>query len=830
MNVRYVAFFAWSLLLGLPVFGQSARPFRGDLDPTRSIQVPAMEASASRPLPEQYIWTQAAPPGATGAPANRDQPKPHYFRDHFTVAHAPAHATLYVAGPRSVKVYLNGKRVLDTRAYPSLLLAMKIHVFTAEVGRALQPGKNVLAVEGMRGKGFDRVPAMGEVLVAKIVPAGRGLDAPPLEVTSPEWKGTTTLESGWQRADFKDSAWPKVHALGPIDGNIDYLQGNADSGLYAWPGYTGVSPFLARYRLAPEKVGPVFQGSSKIENIAALTDPTHPHAGQEFTVSLSSPMLVEQDAPSIVLDFGKEVVGWVELLSDSDHAGTVTVQYGESEGEMLHEPYLGINPLYVPAHGAAHGPKSAFRYAKIQFLQASAPLRFRAIRLNGIYYPVKYLGSFESSDEMLNRIWEVGAYTAHLCMQDDIWDAPKRDRDRWMGDLDVSGDVIDSVFADHFLMQDTMTRLIGPSPVERDVNGISGYSAFWVMGMADYDRHVGSKEYLASMHSRLLQLLVYMEGELGPDHLYRHDKRKNPCCVFVDWSPHLDGDSPEARMATDFEFYRAFVQGAALLRQLGDTQNAEHFQQLSATMKRAAEGQYLDPQTGTFGTRWQTNAMAIYSGLADKTQYDAIWKNVLSTVDTTQYTALIITPYYNYYVISAMAETGHRAEALDWIRKYWGGMIAEGATSFWEAYDPTWPKQNFHASLQADDSTGYFVSLSHGWSSGPTAWLMEQILGIQPTAEGFRNVTVRPDLAGLAWAKGTEPTPYGSIRVDLKSGPNASIGLDIPNGVHATVLVPVPTENPIIHVNGKPVHGQLAESGHRMAILLDRGGHFDIAF
>jgi hypothetical protein len=792
-----------------------------------------MEGSSGRPLPEQYIWTQAPPSGASGAPtqttaANPDQPRPHYFRDHFTVAHAPAQATLYVAGPRSVTVYLNGKRVLETRAYPSLLLAMKIHVFTVDVGRFLQPGKNVIAVEGMRGKGFDRVPAMGQVLVAKIVPAGRGLDASPLEVTNPEWKGATTAESGWQRADFNDSAWPKVHALGSIDGNIEYLQANADSGLYDWPGYTGISPFLARYRLAPAKIGPVFQGSSKIENIAALTDPTHATAGQEFTVTLSAPMLVEQEAPSIVLDFGKEVVGWVELLSDSDQAGVVTVQYGESEGEMLHEPYLGINPIYLPAHGAAHGPKSAFRFAKIQFLQSSAPLRFRAIRLNGIYYPVKYRGSFESSDEMLNRIWEVGAYTAHLCMQDDIWDAPKRDRARWMGDLDVLGDVIDSVFADHFLMQDTMTRLIGPSPVEHDVNGISGYSAFWVMGMADYDRHIGSKEYLAAMHSRLLQLLAYMEGELGPDHLY-HDTRKNQS-YFVDWSPYLADHSREARMATDFEFYRGFAQGADLLRQLGDNQNADHFQQLAAAMKRAVYGRYLDPQTGTFGTRWQTNAMAIYSGLADKTQYDAIWKNVLSTVNTTQYTAYIITPYYNYYVISAMAETGHRAEALDWIRKYWGGMIAEDATSFWEAYDPTWPKQNFHASLQGDGSTGYFISLSHGWSSGPTAWLMEQILGIQPTAEGFRNVTIRPDLAGLAWARGAEPTPYGPIRVDVKSGSGASIGLDIPNGVHATVLVPAPTANSIVHVNGNAVRGQLAEAGHRIAIHLDRGGHFDITF
>jgi hypothetical protein len=243
-------------------------------------------------------------------------------------------------------------------------------------------------------------------------------------------------------------------------------------------------------------------------------------------------------------------------------------------------------------------------------------------------------------------------------------------------------------------------------------------------------------------------------------------------------------------------------------------------------MRQAAQNKYLDPQTGAFGARWQTNAMAVYSGLADKAQYGAIWKNVLATVGKHRYNAYMITPYYNYYVISAMAEMGHRAEALDWIRKYWGGMIREGATSFWEAYDPGWSKQNFHISLEADGSNGYYVSLAHGWSSGPAAWLMEQVLGIRPTAEGFREVTVRPDLAGLAWARGAEPTPYGLLRVGLRSG--APISLDVPEGVHATVLVPVGEKETAVRVNGKTVSGPLEEDGHRMEVKLDHGGHYEI--
>ena len=129
---------------------------------------------------------------------------------------------------------------------------------------------------------------------------------------------------------------------------------------------------------------------------------------------------------------------------------TVTVQMGESESEVMKVPYLGTNLLTIAPHGTGHGPKTAFRYAKIRFLwmgRSCGSCASKSIHVDDIYYPVKYKGSFESSDALLNRIWEMGAYTAHLCMQDGVWDASKRDRGRWMGDTDVSGRVIEDVFA-----------------------------------------------------------------------------------------------------------------------------------------------------------------------------------------------------------------------------------------------------------------------------------------------------------------------------------------------------------------------------------------------
>jgi hypothetical protein len=248
------------------------------------------------------------------------------------------------------------------------------------------------------------------------------------------------------------------------------------------------------------------------------------------------------------------------------------------------------------------------------------------------------------------------------------------------------------------------------------------------------------------------------------------------------------------------------------------------------TLKAAAQ-RYMRDAQGSFGNRWQPNAYAVLSGVTNQDQYAAIWHNSLSDVGHVQYNPYIITPYYNYYVISAMAKMGERRAALNWIRQYWGGMLQEGATSFWEGYDPSWYKGGgFHQSLQADGSSGLFVSLAHGWSSGVTPWLMEQALGIQPTAGGFARVNIRPDLIDLRWAKGAEPTPHGLLGVEIKTGEKGYVTtIDLPVEIEAQISVPVATATDRIFVNGKLVKTSPAEGGKRAVIVLKQKGHYTIS-
>jgi hypothetical protein len=787
------------------------------LDPTRNITDPVLESSLHKPLPEEYIWVA----GDAETP-KADAAKPYFFRHQFSIATVPAAATLYLAGPHSVKVWLNGKMVGHAERDASSPLSM--HVFAMQIEKFLRSGENTIAVEATRG---DGVSGAGQALVVKLLPLAPWVNetnTAPLTMSDGNWKGSTKAAADWQSPSFKDADWQPVHSFGGIESSIEFLQRNSDAGLYDWPGYDGISSFLAHVKIPAQKIIEQYPGQGQFIHLNAITSAAS--SSGELEVKLPATTLTDAEAPSVFLDFGKELVGRVEIVSDSDSPATVTVQMGESEAEALHEPYLGIDQLTIPAHGTAYGPKSAFRYVKLRFVGGGPSLRFKAIHVDDIYYPVKYAGSFESSDPMLNKIWETGAYTAHLCMQDDIWDASKRDRARWMGDTDVSGRVIEDVFGDKPLMEDTLDRLMGPAPIENHVNGIPGYSSFWFTEVADYYRHTGSKEFLESEHARLLQLLNYVDGEFDARGVFANTRKQ---WLFVDWSPELNGDTPETRRATTLEFYRAYRDAVWLLRQLGDNANADKYQARAAAIEAGTQKYLLDPATETYGPRWQTNAAAVISGAARPQQYPAIWSHVLSNVGHIKYNALIITPYYNYYVIRAMAEMNHRKDALAWIRQYWGGMIDEGATSFWEGYDPSWYKGNFHAALQADDGSGYFVSLAHGWSSGPTAWLMEQILGIEPTAAGFSTVNIRPDLADLSWAKGAEPTPHGLLKVDVRrDASKVAVTVDVPEGVVAKVAVPVTSASAHVLVNGKAQKAVAAENGTRMIVTLDSPGHYTL--
>ena len=127
-----------------------------------------------------------------------------------------------------------------------------------------------------------------------------------------------------------------------------------------------------------------------------------------------------------------------------------------------------------------------------------------------------------------------------------------------------------------------------------------------------------------------------------------------------------------------------------------------------------------------------------------------------------------------YFENAAYCRAGLPELMLEEVTRYWGGMIKEGATTFWEAYDAT---------QTGDDRYAFYgrpfgKSLCHAWASGPLALFSSDLFGLKPVEPGWKTFTFAP-VAVMPWASVCIPTPAGEIRAEFE-GNHAQI--EVPAG------------------------------------------------
>ena len=124
----------------------------------------------------------------------------------------------------------------------------------------------------------------------------------------------------------------------------------------------------------------------------------------------------------------------------------------------------------------------------------------------------------------------------------------------------------------------------------------------------------------------------------------------------------------------------------------------------------------------------------------------------------------ITTPYMRFYELEALCAMGMQATVLPEMKAYWGGMLREGATTFWEKYIPS-EHGTQHLAMYGRP---YGKSLCHAWGASPIYILGKYFLGVRPTKPGYEEYEVRPYLGGLEWMEGSVPTPFGKIEVSIR--------------------------------------------------------------
>ena len=486
----------------------------------------------------------------------------------------------------------------------------------------------------------------------------------------------------------------------------------------------------------------------------------------------------------VLLDFGTELHGYVEIFTPMTAGKGVSarVRLGESVSEAMAE--LGDREagndhavrdqrVALPWLGKKTVGPSGFRFVRIDAVDPQQPVQLTQVRAVLVMRDLEQAGSFRCDDERLNRIWQVGAYTVQLNMQEYLWDGIKRDRLVWIGDMHPEVSTINAVFGFNDVVPRSLDLTRDVTPASEWMNGISSYSMWWVLLHEQWWMHCGNRPYLAAQKPYLQALLPRLAAKVGPDGKEHLDGMR-----FLDWpsSPNKPGVTAglQALLVMTLE------SGARLMTTLKDTDTAR----VCAEAAKRARTVVPDANGSKSGA-----ALQALAGLREAQATGQM---------LSEGGAKGVSTFYGFYVLQALSQAGQTDAALDIVRTYWGAMLDRGATTFWEDFNLEWlegssridelvksGQKDLHGDYGAYCYRGFRHSLCHGWASGPTAWMSQTILGVTPLEPGCAKVRIVPQLGSLKWAEGTYPTPHGAIKVRHERQPDSSVKsrIEAPKGV-----------------------------------------------
>jgi alpha-L-rhamnosidase len=532
----------------------------------------------------------------------------------------------------------------------------------------------------------------------------------------------------------------------------------------------------------------VWKSEGSQRSISGEENLLRPGTGQADLVHRNICTLTSKNSetPGLVLDFGKEIQGGIQLITDqpSDHRPIkIRLRFGESVSETMSEidTVSGATNdhamrdfiIEVPWLGMMQAGNTGFRFVRIDLIDPGRELQLKEARAIFEYRDIPYLGSFKSSDDRLNQIWNTGAYTVHLNMQQYLWDGIKRDRLVWVGDMHPEIMTINTVFGKNEVVAKSLDQARDITPLPGWMNGISAYSMWWVLIHRDLYKYQGDKEYLRKQQKYLVALLDLLISKTK-------DNRE-----ALDGTRFLDWPSSENPKAIHAGLHAMMIMtldaGAELCTILDEPAQAQKCKTASTNLKL-----YVPDANGSK----QAAALLALSGLvpAGKANSEVLAVDGCARMST----------FYGYYMLQARAKAGDYQGAIDCIRNYWGGMLDMGATTFWEDFDLDWTKNaapitevvpdgkdDIHGDFGAYCYKNLRHSLCHGWASGPTAWLSEHVLGVTVLEPGCKTIRIQPNLGDLKWVEGTFPTPMGVVKIRHEKGADGKIKsvIDAPKGV-----------------------------------------------
>ncbi len=524
---------------------------------------------------------------------------------------------------------------------------------------------------------------------------------------------------------------------------------------------------------------------------------------------------------SLLLDEKHLTTAYPELTVSGGVKSRVRLTYAEAlvdekgekgnRNEIAGKHIEGISDEFLP--GGADGRRfmplgwRTWRYLQLDITTADQPLRIDSLHSWFTAYPFEERARFQSDDDSLIPIWQIGWRTGRLDAHDTYMDTPYWERMQYIGDTRIQALISYTVAGDDRLarqaiqafndsrISDGITRSRYPSSVTQI---IPTFSLLWIGMVHDFWMYRGDEEFVKGQLAGTRTVLDWFSETQREDGLIGG----LPWWPFVDWGkdfpfgmpPHsLDGGSSVITL----QYIEALRYAAELEAAFGDPARAQHY--------REAENRAV---SGIRKLCWN-NAYGLIADAPDQKHYSqhanilGVWLDVIPSEKQKDVLAKIFsvsdpevappqpgpsmtkaTYYFRFYLARALDHAGMADQYLK-LLKPWHDMVALGLTTWAEQPEPT-------------------RSDSHAWSAHPNFDLLTIVAGIRPKTPGSSTVSIEPHLGSLRRVAATVPTPKGMVEVNYVR--NAS-------GVAAEVTLPVTVKGELVWKGNKfelhPGHQQL---------------------
>ncbi|HEV8605948.1 MAG TPA: alpha-L-rhamnosidase C-terminal domain-containing protein, partial [Tepidisphaeraceae bacterium] len=406
-----------------------------------------------------------------------------------------------------------------------------------------------------------------------------------------------------------------------------------------------------------------------------------------------------------------------------------------------------------------------FRYATLVFRNVTRPLVIRQVGLRQVHAALEDVGAFECSDASLNEIWRIGRETQRNCMFDAYVDCPWREQAQWWGDARVQFRVNAYSFGDVSLFERGIRQvarsqasdgsLHAHPPSDAPNHRLPDFMLTWVASLWDYYFHTERSELLKECLPAMRGVMEFFARHEAPSGLIGGFEG---FWVFLDWQSLYKSDFSAV---LNMMYLQGLRYASAIAEVAGEEESAGKYLATAMRVQSAVEKHFwdakgkvwrdgFDPKSGEMveEVSQHANCLAMLLRLKPETHPNLAKDVLLKSANSRRGKILAASPFFYAYVLEALAEANYREEAIRIIREKWGEMIEQGATTFWEVWEPT------------------FQSRCHAWSASPVYHLSQQVLGVMPVEVGWKRVRIAPWMGKLDFARGRVPTPLGVIKVE----------------------------------------------------------------